>query len=83
MLEEALINTDNYEEMKRFIDEKKIVLAPFCNNPECEDQIKADTGAKALNMPLGQDLKAIKENKLKCVACTGPAEALFYFGKSY
>jgi prolyl-tRNA synthetase len=83
MLEDSIVETDNYEEFKRFIDEKKIVMTPFCDNKECEDQIKADTGAKTLNMPLGQDEKQLSKNKIKCISCTGPAKALFYFGKSY
>ena len=83
MLDDSIVVANTYEEFKRFIDDKKIVFAPFCDNEECEDQIKADTGAKTLNTPLEQDKKEFKENKIKCIACSGPAKSSFFFGKSY
>ncbi|MFH1212392.1 MAG: proline--tRNA ligase [Candidatus Woesearchaeota archaeon] len=79
MMESSITKTEDYKEFKKAIEDKKIVLAPYCNNPECEDQIKADTGAKALNSPL----KEKPAKNMKCIACSKPAEAMFYFGKSY
>ena len=83
MLDDSIVKTDDITEFKKFLDDKKIVLAPYCDTPECEDQIKADTGAKPLNKPLDQDSKELRDNKINCVSCKGPAKAYFYFGKSY
>ena len=76
-LQDSIAQTDNLEDFKKLIDEKKIVLAPFCNNPECEEKIKELTGAKSLNSPL--DGKTDKP----CFACSAKSERSFYFGKSY
>ncbi|KAF8365635.1 hypothetical protein PRIPAC_83464, partial [Pristionchus pacificus] len=59
--------TKNLDEMKKKLDEKFILLAPFCGIPSCEELIKRDTtreevteggtaqmGAKTLCIPLDQ-----------------------------
>ena len=68
-----------YTDIKKAIQNKKIVLVPFCNTIECEDKIKAKfEGVKSLNSPL--DSKSVKT---KCLFCGKEAKELFYFGKSY
>lgn len=78
MMNDSISKTDNLDEFKKLIGEKKTVLAPFCNNPECEDNIKTMTGAKSLNSPLNQ-----KNNDMNCFSCDAPTKTLFYFGRSY
>jgi len=80
IMNDSIAKTDDLEQFKLFIDEKKIVYSPFCNNPECEENIKTMTGAKTLNAPLDQE--KLDENT-KCVSCGAPADKWFYFGKSY
>lgn len=77
-LDASIIKTNDFDSFKKHIDDKKIVYSPFCNNPECEDNIKAMTGAKTLNSPLDQD-----NDLSRCIACGAPADKWFYFGKSY
>lgn len=77
-LNNSIITTADFDVFKKSVDEKKIVFAPFCNNPECEKNIKEITGAKTLNAPVVQDFE-----KSNCVACGAHAEKWFYFGKSY
>ncbi len=79
IMNDAIITTNDFDSFKKHIDEKKIVYSPFCNNPECEDNIKAMTGAKTLNAPLDQE----QDGNTKCVSCGAPADKWFYFGKSY
>ncbi|HIH32613.1 TPA: proline--tRNA ligase [Candidatus Woesearchaeota archaeon] len=78
ILNDSISKTDNLDDFKKLIEEKKTVLVPFCNNPECEDNIKAMTGAKSLNSPLDQ-----KNNEMKCFSCNALTKTLFYFGRSY
>lgn len=78
IMNDSIATTDDLETFKKFIDEKKVVYSPFCNNPECEESIKAMTGAKTLNAPLDQDT-----DDSKCFACGATADKWFYFGKSY
>jgi prolyl-tRNA synthetase len=80
-LDDSIIETDDYEQFEKLIGQKKIVLAFFCDNPECEGNIKDKTGAKTLNSPLNQHKKDIEGRK--CFACGSDAHAKFYFGKSY
>ncbi|KAJ8925846.1 hypothetical protein NQ315_009698 [Exocentrus adspersus] len=80
------------------LDNKKIILAPFCGDEECEDKIKADSarddteaaeqgapsmGAKSLCIPLEQPAP-IKEND-KCIHPECKRRPQFYtlFGRSY
>lgn len=77
IMNESVAETDNLDDFKMLIDEKKTVLVPFCNNPECEDNIKAMTGAKSLNSPLE------KIGEGKCFSCGADAQKWFYFGRSY
>ncbi|GIU69312.1 MAG: proline--tRNA ligase [Candidatus Woesearchaeota archaeon] len=74
----SIIVTNDFETFKKYIDERKIVYAPFCNNPECEKNIKEMTGSKTLNAPLNND-----SEKSFCVACGAESKEWFYFGKSY
>lgn len=77
ILKDSIVPCNAIDDMKRIVEDKKIAYAPFCNDKDCEDFIKDKTGAKSLNMPLGQ-----KDEGLKCINCGKPAR-LFYFGKSY
>ena len=62
------------------IKNKKIVLIPWCDQTECEEEIKFKLqGVKSLNKPLKQS----STKGLKCVHCNKPAKTYCYFGKSY
>jgi len=69
-----------WHEFEKSIELKKLVLAPFCNNSDCEDLIKDKTGgAKSINIPFEQD--KIKDEK--CAHCNQEAKVWCYFAKSY
>ncbi|CAL2038117.1 unnamed protein product [Caenorhabditis brenneri] len=84
--------TTDMEEFKKLLDDKCIILAPFCGHPNCEDEIKktstredgegAQMGAKTLCIPLEQPKEALPS---KCIfpACTEKAKAFALFGRSY
>ncbi len=74
----AIITVHDMAAFEKALDERMIVYAPFCNSPACEDQIKAQTGAKTLNSPLEQ-----KNSEMKCVSCGSVTKEYFYFGRSY
>lgn len=79
-LKQNIVHVKNYNEFKKAIEDKKIVLAPFCHKTNCEDKLKAKSGgAKSLNMPLNQ--KPLKNQK--CFVCGKAATVACYFGKSY
>ena len=56
------------------------VMADWCGDTECEEQIKSETGATTRCMPL--DSKGPCTNAV-CVHCGKPAKYRYYFAKSY
>jgi prolyl-tRNA synthetase len=79
ILYENIVEAKDKKEMKKLIDEKKIVEVPFCKSEKCEEQTKADMGgAKALWI---DEQKSAKGNK--CISCGKPADYFLFFGKTY
>lgn len=76
----AIVKASNMDELKKAVDSKKMSLVPYCNDGECEDYIKEETGgAKTLNSPF--DSKVTKG--AKCIRCGKEAKIMIYIGKSY
>ncbi|MGM5481930.1 MAG: proline--tRNA ligase [Nanobdellota archaeon] len=75
---EKTVKVNDFEELKKATSNKKMAYAPFCNTPECEDEIKEEAnGVKTLNSPFDATTNG------KCVKCGKPAYRMFYFAKSY
>uniref|UniRef100_A0A0K0DCT0 proline--tRNA ligase n=1 Tax=Angiostrongylus cantonensis TaxID=6313 RepID=A0A0K0DCT0_ANGCA len=84
----------NFEEFKQLLDEKFILLSPFCGEIACEDEIKkASTseeadggvslmGAKTLCIPLEQPKETLPD---QCIfpVCKNKARFFALFGRSY
>lgn len=84
------------EDMQVLLNQKKVVLAPFCGEEDCEDEIKDITarknddepiderapsmGAKSLCIPFEQE-PLVQDTK--CCCCDKPAKAWTLFGRSY
>ena len=80
-LHEHLFETEDYEELKKIAKENiGFVKVPLCNNEECEDYIKADTGGFSSRCIDGE--KKVSADT-KCIHCGKKAENYVYFGKSY
>ena len=78
-LKESMVSVSSLKEAEKALEEKKLLFAPWCGEPECEEKFKEKTTAKSLNAPLRQTL--LKNEK--CFACGGKAVLKGYFGKSY
>ncbi len=77
--EECTYDAHGYQEFKDIVDNKPgFVRGMWCGDQECEDKIKADTGATARCMPFEQE--RIDD---KCVCCGKPARIMVYWGKAY
>ncbi len=80
LIEEGLVEIKTMPELQKAVQNKKIALAPFCGDPECEEKVREkNEGVKSLNSPLNQ--KPLKGKK--CFSCGKTAEFMVYFGKSY
>ena len=79
VLKDSIVKVEKFSEAKKAIKEKKIVFAPWCGLPSCEEDFKDKVaGAKSLNSPFKQP--AVPN---KCFNCVKKAQYWFYFGKSY
>ncbi|MBL7054341.1 proline--tRNA ligase [Candidatus Woesearchaeota archaeon] len=76
IFEDNVVKVKNFDEFKKAIKDKKLVLANFCNKAECEGHIKDKTGGATSRV-------IIKEEKGKCVHCGKEGKFLTYFGKAY
>jgi prolyl-tRNA synthetase len=67
------------EEMKEKLDtEQGFVKAMWCGGEECEDAVKAATGASSRCIPFEQE--HIHD---KCVVCGKPAQSMVYWARAY
>lgn len=79
-LKSAVAEVKTWDEFLKAIDDKKMVLAPWCAESECEDWIKDKAqGVKSINIPFDQPKKLPE----KCAHCGKPAKCVAYFAKSY
>lgn len=86
MLNKARIHRDShtyiakdYDEFKEIIASKPgFIKAMWCEEEECENNIKDSTGASSRCMPFEQE--NISD---KCVCCGKEAKTMVYWGKSY
>jgi len=78
VLDESITKSTIYEEFKKRVDEGGFVRACWCGNSDCEDAIKADTGATIRVLPLTSETVFAD-----CIHCRKPASAVAYFAKAY
>lgn len=83
---------DNWDDFVTALNNKKMVLAPWCDEVEVEESVKARTkgeagAAKTLCMPFEQDTLPMVSNTLaegtKCFASGKPAKKWALWGRSY
>lgn len=66
-------------ELGQIVEEQRgLVLAGWCGDPECEAKVKDETGATIRNIPFDSTGTADR-----CVCCGGPAKHTVYFARSY
>ena len=86
MLEAARAHRDshtytakNWDEFVDIINNKPgFIKAMWCGETECEENIKAETGASTRCMPFEQE-----QLSDTCVCCGKPAKKMVYFGRAY
>ena len=84
------IKISTFSELSREINNKNIVLAPWCQDSKCENEINEKTtikengnvvthGAKSLCIPFEEQLCS----PIKCCNCNSNAKVYALFGRSY
>ncbi len=77
-LKENSTEAKTWQDFKKALSQKKLILIPFCNTTACEEEIKDETTATSRCIPFGQ-----KNQKLKCIKCGKETNLKVWFGKSY
>lgn len=80
LLYDNIIQVESLKELEKTIKDKKISLVPLCSDKNIDEEIKAKTGAKVLNIPEKQPPSL---GKAKCVVSGKNADYYAYVGKSY
>jgi bifunctional glutamyl/prolyl-tRNA synthetase len=96
-LNSHLKTTKNWTEFKEFLDQKNIIMAPFCGDIPCEEKIKAESareetdgdqqapamGAKSLCIPFDQPAEIQANDKCIHPVCSKKPQFYTLFGRSY
>lgn len=75
-LKAAIVETDNFDELVKAVNDGKVVLSYHCGNTECEEVIKQKTTIKT------RVIHSYDEAH-KCIYCGKPSKYRIYFGKQY
>ena len=96
-LNDHLKITKEWSEFTSFLDNKNIIMAPFCGDIPCEEKIKAESareetegdaqgpamGAKSLCIPFEQPAEISTSDKCIHPACNNKPKFYTLFGRSY
>jgi prolyl-tRNA synthetase len=78
-LNRSIYQAKDYDELKKILEERGgFIRASWCGNSDCEDAIKAETGATIRTIPF--DTENIFSS---CVHCGKPAAKVVYFARAY
>ena len=78
ILEEKTVEVSNYDDFKTELEKGRLIKAPICNNPECEEKIKEETSA---------DVRVItddaEDTNSKCIKCSDQSVIKPMFARGY
>ena len=78
-MDKRVIEVRDIQSFKSNIDNKKTILAPFCESSKCEEEIKIKySGVRAICIPFNN-----KQIKDKCIFCGNGAHNLVLFAKTF
>ena len=75
-LDNAIVECDNFDEMVKHIENKKVVLAYHCGEKSCEEDVKDGTAIKT------RVIYEYDENHT-CIKCGKKSKYRVYFGRQY
>lgn len=75
-LKAAIIETDDFDELVKSVNNGKVALAYHCGDAKCEEEIKQKTTIKTRVIHSYDDSH-------KCIYCNKPSKYRVYFGKQY
>ena len=78
ILRDKTVEVYNYDDFKTELEKGRLIKAPICDNPECEEKIKEETGA---------DVRVItddaEDTSSKCIKCSNQSVINPLFARGY
>jgi prolyl-tRNA synthetase len=78
ILEDRTVEVNTYDDFKNELEKGRLIKAPICDNPECEEKIKEETSA---------DVRVITEDandtSSKCIKCSNQSVIKPLFARGY
>ena len=78
ILEDRTVEVNTYDDFKKVLEKGRLIKAPICDNPECEEKIKEETSA---------DVRVITEDandtNSKCIKCSNQSVIKPLFARGY
>ena len=78
ILDDRTVEVDSYDDFKVELEKGRLIKAPICDNPKCEEEIKEETSA---------DVRVIVENSedssSKCIKCSDQSIMRPLFARGY
>tara|TARA_Y100000590_G_scaffold361534_1_gene418253 strand:- start:8718 stop:10160 length:1443 start_codon:yes stop_codon:yes gene_type:complete len=78
ILEDKTVEINNYDDFKTELEKGRLIKAPICDNPECEEKIKEETSA---------DIRVItneaENTSSKCIKCSNQSVISPLFARGY
>ena len=78
ILEERTVEVDNYDEFKTELEKGRLIKTPICENPDCEEKIKEETGADVRVIT-----KDATDTSSKCIKCSDQSVMRPLFARGY
>ena len=78
ILDDRTVEVNDYDDFKNELEKGRLIKAPICNNPDCEEKIKEETSA---------DVRVITEDSSdissKCIKCSNQSVIRPLFARGY
>ena len=78
ILEDRTSEVNTYDEFKSELEKGRLIKAPICDNPKCEEEIKEETSADVRVITSDSD-----DTSSKCIKCSDQSTSRPLFGRGY
>jgi len=78
ILDDKTVEVDTYEDFKIELEKGRLIKAPICDNPDCEERIKEETSADVRVITEG-----IEDSDSKCIKCSNQSTIRPLFARGY
>ena len=78
ILEDRTIEVETYDDFKMELEKGRLIKAPICDNPKCEEEIKEETSADVRVITSDSD-----DTSSKCIKCSDQSTSRPLFARGY